>query len=160
MLEWLIYWGYFGYITQAQRLYISQYSIYIPRTQPRQTISFCLRWVWKLYASLFYVPRQYLIQPALSDTVITVTSNAVFQNLLKLNLKKAHGPDGIPSWLLKENEDLLAGPIAAILNCSYRECTLPPVWKKADVGTVLSLITLISFLNNLETVFTMNMLVF
>ena len=28
---------------------------------------------------------------------------------------------------------LLAGPIAAILNSSYRECTLPPVWKKADV---------------------------
>ena len=32
--------------------------------------------------------------------------------------------------------------------------------KRTDLGTVLSLITLISFLNNLETVFTMNMLVF
>ena len=85
------------------------------------------------YAPLSSVPRQHLIQPAQSDTVITVTSNAVFQNLLKLNPKKAHGPDGIPSWLLKENVDLLTGPIAAILNCSYRECTLPPVWKKADV---------------------------
>ena len=85
------------------------------------------------YAPLSSVPRQHLIQPAQSDIVITVTSNAVFQNLLKLNPKKAHGPDGIPSWLLKENADLLAGPIAAILNCSYRKCTLPPVWKKADV---------------------------
>jgi hypothetical protein len=57
-----------------------------------------------------------------------------FQNLLKLTPKKAHGPDaGIPSWLLKENADLLAGSITAILNCSYRECTLPTVWKKADV---------------------------
>jgi hypothetical protein len=85
------------------------------------------------YAPLSSVPRQHFIQPAQSDTVITVTSNAVFQNLLKLNPKKDHGPDGIPSWLPKENADLLAGPIAAILNCSYRECTLPPVWKKADV---------------------------
>ena len=32
--------------------------------------------------------------------------------------------------------------------------------KRTDLGTVLSLITLISFLNNVETVFTMNMLVF
>ena len=85
------------------------------------------------YAPLLSVPRQHLIQPAQSDTVITVTSNAVFHTLLKLNPKKAHGPDGILSWLLKENADLLASPIAAILNCSYRECALPPVRKKADV---------------------------
>jgi hypothetical protein len=85
------------------------------------------------YAPLSSEPRQHSIQSAQSDTVITVTSNAVFQKLLKLNPKKAHGPDGIPSWLLKENADLLAGPIADILNSSYQECTLPPVWKKADV---------------------------
>ena len=84
------------------------------------------------YAPLLSVPRQHLIQPAQSDTVITATSNAVFHTLLKLNPKKAHGPDGIQSWLLKENA-VLARPIAAILNCSYRECALPPVWKKADV---------------------------
>jgi hypothetical protein len=53
------------------------------------------------YAPLSSVPRQHFIQPTQSDTVITVTQNAVFQNLLKLNPKKAHGPDGIPSWLLK-----------------------------------------------------------
>ena len=82
------------------------------------------------YAPLSSAPRQHPIQPAQSDTVITVTPNAVFQNLLKLNPKKAHGPDGIPSWLLKENADLLAGPIAAILNCSYRECTLPPFGRR------------------------------
>ncbi len=85
------------------------------------------------YAPLSSEPRKHSIQSAQSDTVITVTSNAVSQRLLKLNHKKAHGPDGIPSWLLKENADLLAGLIADILNCSYRECTLPPVWKKVDV---------------------------
>jgi hypothetical protein len=85
------------------------------------------------YASLSPEPRQHLIHPPQSDTVSTVTSNAVFKNILKLNPKKAHGPDGIPSWLRKENADLLSGSIAAILNYSYRECALPPVWKKADV---------------------------
>ena len=39
------------------------------------------------YAPLSSVPRQHPIQPAQSDTVITVTPNAVFQNLLKLNPK-------------------------------------------------------------------------
>jgi hypothetical protein len=89
------------------------------------------------YAPLSSVPSQHFIQPAQSDTVITVTSNAVLQNLLKLNPKKAHGPDGILLWLLKENADLLAGLIADILNCSYRECTLLPVGKKADVVPIL-----------------------
>jgi hypothetical protein len=56
------------------------------------------------YAQLSSVPRQHLIQPAQSDTVITVTSNAVFQNLLKLNQQKAHGPDGMPSWPRKETQ--------------------------------------------------------
>ena len=53
------------------------------------------------YAPLSSEPRQHSIQSAQSDTVITVTSNAVFQKLLKLNPKTAHGLDGIPSWLLK-----------------------------------------------------------
>ena len=50
-----------------------------------------------------------------------VTRDAVYKKLLKLNPKKAHGPDGIPSWLLKENADLLAGPVSDIINCLYQE---------------------------------------
>ena len=85
------------------------------------------------YAPLSSETRQHVTETAQSHIVITVTSNVVFQKLVKLNPKKAHGPDNIPPWLLKGNADLLAGPIADILNCSYRECTLPPVWKEADV---------------------------
>ena len=55
---------------------------------------------------------------------------------MKLNRSKAHGPDGIPGWVLKENADLLAAPIADILNSSYREGRLPPLWKEADVVPV------------------------
>ena len=55
---------------------------------------------------------------------------------MKLNRSKAHGPDGIPGWVLKENADLLAAPIADILNSSYREGRLPPSWKEADVVPV------------------------
>lgn len=45
----------------------------------------------------------------------------------------AHGPDGIPPWLLKENANLFSGPVTDILNYSYQECHLPPSWEKADV---------------------------
>ena len=34
---------------------------------------------------------------------------------------KASGPDGIPSWVIKENADLLAAPVADILNSSFLE---------------------------------------
>jgi hypothetical protein len=33
----------------------------------------------------------------------------------------AKGPDGIPSWVLKENADLLADPVKEILNLLYRD---------------------------------------
>ena len=55
---------------------------------------------------------------------------------MKINRSKAHGPDGIPGWVLKENTDLLAVPIADILNASYREGRFPPSWKEADVVPV------------------------
>ena len=43
------------------------------------------------------------------------------------------GPDGIPSWILKENSDILAFPVSEILNCSYQEACLPQYWKHADI---------------------------
>ena len=70
------------------------------------------------------------------ETPITVTRDSIHLKLSKLNHKKAQGPDGIPSWLLKENADLLAGPITDIINCSYREGCLPTSWKKADVVAI------------------------
>ena len=71
-----------------------------------------------------------------TDAVLTVTTESVFEKLSKLNLNKVHGPDGIPSWLLKENADLSAGPVTDILNCSYREGGLPQAWKEADIVAI------------------------
>jgi hypothetical protein len=50
--------------------------------------------------------------------------------LSKVNPAKANGPDGILSWVLKENADLLADPVKEI---SYRESYLPQSWKEADI---------------------------
>jgi hypothetical protein len=58
---------------------------------------------------------------------------AIFMKLSKVNPAKANGPDGIPSWVLNENADLLADPVKEILNLSYRDSYLPQSWKEADI---------------------------
>ena len=79
------------------------------------------------------LPYDALSKYELTDSPFSVTSDAVYLKLSSLNPTKAHGPDEIPTWLLKENADLLADPVRDILNCSYREGRLPKQWKKADI---------------------------
>ena len=85
------------------------------------------------------LPADYVILPTNSATqqpALVVSNDSVYKKLMKLNRSKAHGPDDIPGWVLKENADLLAVPIEDILNSSYREGRLPPLWKEADVVLV------------------------
>ena len=65
-----------------------------------------------------------------------ISEFSVFKKLSALNTNKASGPDGIPSWVLKENADLLAAPVADILNSSFLERRLPTSWKKADITPI------------------------
>ncbi|XP_068737227.1 uncharacterized protein [Montipora capricornis] len=62
-----------------------------------------------------------------------ITEYSVLQKLRTLNPNKASGPDQIPSWLLKDNADILAAPGADILNPSFQESRLPKSWKRADI---------------------------
>ena len=62
-----------------------------------------------------------------------VSDHSAFMKLHFLNPRKAPGPDGIPAWLLKENADILAAPVADILNASYQEGRLLYSWKRADI---------------------------
>jgi len=61
-----------------------------------------------------------------SHSVNTISEFSTFMKLSALNPSKAQEPDGIPVWLLKENADLLAGPVCLILNSSFHESRLPP----------------------------------
>ena len=72
-----------------------------------------------------------------SSAPFVLSVHSVFMKLSLLNpTAKAQGPDGLPAWLLKENADLLAEPIAEIINSSFRESRLPPSWKEADIVPV------------------------
>mgnify|MGYP001548856308 CR=1 FL=1 len=53
--------------------------------------------------------------------------------LSSINVHKSSGPDGLPSWLLRDFAPLLSEPLAAIFNASLREGYFPPVWKSAEV---------------------------
>ena len=62
-----------------------------------------------------------------------VSEFRVLKKLSVLNPAKSSGPDMIPSWLLKENADLLAPAVTDIINCSFGEACLPQSWKHADI---------------------------
>jgi hypothetical protein len=75
---------------------------------------------------------------SMSDTssVLVTTESEVFIKLAGINSSKASGPDQIPGWLFKENANVLARPVSAILNSSYCENRLPSSWKNADVSPI------------------------
>ena len=69
-----------------------------------------------------------------SPEFLEVSEDRVYRTLNSLNPSKACGPDRIPNWLLKEYAELLAVPVARILDSSYKEQRLPCVWKLSDVS--------------------------
>ena len=66
------------------------------------------------------------------DDPIVVTEQSVVRKLREVSTSRASGPDDIPNWVLKEYSDILAVPIADILNASFSEVSVPRVWKLAD----------------------------
>lgn len=71
-----------------------------------------------------------------NDEPITVTESVVLRKLREISTSRAGGPDNLPSWVLKEFADILAFPVADILNTSFRDCKVPGVWKLADVPPI------------------------
>ena len=56
----------------------------------------------------------------------------ILKKLSVLNPAKSSGLAMIPSWLLKENADLLA-PAVTDINCSFAEARLPQSWKHTNI---------------------------
>ena len=60
--------------------------------------------------------------------------HSVARKLREIDCARAGGPDDLPNWVLKEYADILAAPIAEILNTPFSECKVPRAWKIADVS--------------------------
>ena len=67
------------------------------------------------------------------NEIFEVTELTVCNVRRKLNSRTASGPDELPNWLLKNYAEILSSTISSILNSSYQEQKLPPVWKYANV---------------------------
>ena len=67
------------------------------------------------------------------SNVLTVSELDVWNCLNSLNPWKSDGPDNIPSWVFKEYAMILSLPVMKIINSSYTENKLPPIWKQANI---------------------------
>lgn len=72
------------------------------------------------------------------DQPIKVTEISVRCKLREISCARAGGPDDLPNSVLREFADILAAPVANILNSSFSECKIPRAWKIADVSHPLS----------------------
>lgn len=86
-------------------------------------------------ASFLPLPSPHVSCPPIEAVIFedVTTENSGFLQLSHLKSSKAPGPDGLPTWIFKENADVLAKPVSDIFNASFRERCLPVSWKMADV---------------------------
>ena len=65
-----------------------------------------------------------------------ISSENVVSTIRKLDIKKATGPDLIPSKTLRIGGDILSAPLAAVFNTVVRSSRFPQDSKHADVVPV------------------------
>ena len=63
-----------------------------------------------------------------------ISSENVCKLLSSININKAIGPDGIPSWIFRDHALTLAHPISTKFNASIREGYLPAIWRSTLQG--------------------------
>jgi len=64
---------------------------------------------------------------------IEITSEVVFDKIIKLKDGKAPGDDGIIPEFLKKLASVISQPLAIILRKSYAEGVVPQEWKRANI---------------------------
>ena len=65
-----------------------------------------------------------------------ISRRFVLKELKALKGQKAPGIDELPPGLLKDCADIIAGPLAYIINLSIKTSTVPSVWKIANITPV------------------------
>ena len=69
----------------------------------------------------------------ISPAAYIIPAYDVERKLRSIDVRKAPGPDGIPSWILKDFSSILAEPVCSIFNSSIAEGYVPTIWKSADI---------------------------
>ena len=68
-----------------------------------------------------------------SLTRVKIRARCVLRKLMKLNISKATGPDGIPARVLKECASVLYKPLTSLFTFSLKTSIVPDDWKCANV---------------------------
>ena len=82
------------------------------------------------------VPVPELFQPDSILSSIELTIDEVESTLKSLAFGKACGPDQINNRILKELAVELSPPLTDLFNTSLMQCTVPDIWKRANVSPV------------------------
>ena len=64
---------------------------------------------------------------------VVVTCQDIDHQIENLNVRKAHGPDNISNWILKECKEELPDKIHDIIKCSLAEGKILKGWKKTNI---------------------------
>lgn len=72
----------------------------------------------------------------LDFTLMEIKTEAIIENLLKLNPKKAIGQDGLSPKILNLSTAALATPLTNLFNYCIRTSTLPSDWKMSNVTPI------------------------
>ena len=72
--------------------------------------------------------------PAMENPAITVDELDVYKILKKINTNKATHTDDYPSWVTKNNADLLSEPITNIITSILNTGRFPIIWKRAQIN--------------------------
>ena len=68
-----------------------------------------------------------------SVTKLIVSTDDVYKRLMSLKVSKSMGPDNCHPRLMKDTSDSIKEPLQMIFNKTFKEGTLPEVWKDAHV---------------------------
>ena len=68
---------------------------------------------------------------------MNITADTIRKKLLKLNVNKAKGPDGLHPRVLRETAALISKPLCVIFQKSLDSSCLPLSWKTSNITSIL-----------------------
>jgi hypothetical protein len=90
--------------------------------------------------------------PVTTPNEFIVGVDEIFNQLSHVHIRKAVGPDGIPNKILRDLADIIAGPVASIINSSIRQGVVPFQWKLSRINPLAKTFPPVSVENDIRPI--------